>query len=329
MYSEIVKNLLVFTGELIKPTDIPRVAKDYYRGVLRFLLVLHHDFPEFLAENNYRFCCSIPMHCTQLRNLVISAYPSYFPELPDPFTAGLKVDRLEEIRKSPKIRGDIEAPLVTGGIKNVLDNLLLGSEINDADLATICDAAYQPRRLETGFGFAPVTVDTVLLHALALYIGISAIKMASPKGQTFNSSSSHARLLERLARKLRPEARYHFISAIVNQLRYPNSHTHYFSYALLHLFGAQGVQGTAQESEIAQQITRVLLERLLVHRPHPWGLIITLLETLKNSSYQFWNLPFVKATPEVRLSCSFGSWAPYVVPLLLRIWLLYVNSGLG
>jgi CCR4-NOT transcription complex subunit 1 len=52
--------------------------------------------------------------------------------------------------------------------------------------------------------------------------------------------------------------------------------------------------------EIQETITRVLLERLLVHRPHPWGLIITLLEILKNPTYTFWDLPFVKAAPEVR-----------------------------
>lgn len=32
------------------------------------------------------------------------------------------------------------------------------------------------------------------------------------------------------------EGRYLFLNAIANQLRYPNTHTHYFSFILLHLF---------------------------------------------------------------------------------------------
>jgi CCR4-NOT transcription complex subunit 1 len=33
---------------------------------------------------------------------------------------------------------------------------------------------------------------------------------------------------------------------------------------------------------VQEAITRVLLERLIVHRPHPWGLLITFIELIKN-----------------------------------------------
>ena len=66
-----------------------------------------------------------------------------------------------------------------------------------------------------------------------------------------------------------------FLNAIANQLRYPNNHTHYFSCVLLFLFETCG-------EVVQEQITRVLLERLIVHRPHPWGLLITFIELIKN-----------------------------------------------
>ena len=44
--------------------------------------------------------------------------------------------------------------------------------------------------------------------------------------------------------------RYLFLNAIANQLRYPNSHTHYFSCALLSLFAETNVEA------IQEQITR-------------------------------------------------------------------------
>src|SRR5205814_5517657 len=141
-----------------------------------------------------------------------------------------------------------------------------------------------PSKRETGVGFAPIHVDTELINAVVLYIGMNAIISVGHKGgPTFVTTSSQAQFFYKLVRNLQPEARYYFLSSMVNQLRYPNSHTHYFSYALLFLFGED--HNDQEESDIRQQITRVLLERLIVHRPHPWGLIITLLELLKNPKY--------------------------------------------
>jgi len=44
--------------------------------------------------------------------------------------------------------------------------------------------------------------------------------------------------------------RYLYLNAIANQLRYPNSHTHYFSCTLLYLFAE------ANSEAIQEQITR-------------------------------------------------------------------------
>lgn len=79
-----------------------------------------------------------------------------------------------------------------------------------------------------------------------------------------------------MSKELDMEGRYLLMSAIANHLRYPNAHTHYFSCVLLWLFGE------SREELIQEQITRVLLERLIVHRPHPWGLLITFIELIKN-----------------------------------------------
>ncbi|KAJ9354535.1 Ccr4-Not transcription complex subunit [Paecilomyces variotii] len=298
-YCEIMQALLSYIGEQLKPANVSYVAKDLYKGVLRILLILHHDFPEFVAENHFQFCNVIPAHCAQLRNLVLSAYPSSFHKLPDPFREGLKVERLEEIREAPKIAGDIVAPLQRAGIKNVVDSALQNNNASEASIQQICEAIYNPPSKGTGLFMIPINVDVVLVNALVLYIGQSAVSAAASKGNTraVFDSSPHSALLERLAKVLQPEARYYLLSAMANQLRYPNSHTYYFSFAILHLFGVDFSE--QQESDIRQQIIRVLLERLIVHRPHPWGLIITLQELLQNRSYTFFRLPFIQAAPEI------------------------------
>lgn len=88
-------------------------------------------------------------------------------------------------------------------------------------------------------------------------------------------------------------SRYLFLNAIANQLRYPNSHTHYFSCCLLYLFAE------ANSEAVQEQITRMLLERLIVNRPHPWGLLITFIELIKNPIYKFWTHEFVHCAHEI------------------------------
>merc|ERR1712193_18151 len=85
--------------------------------------------------------------------------------------------------------------------------------------------------------------------------------------------SSHMDIFQNLAVDMDTEGRYLFLNCIANQLRYPNSHTQYFSCTLLYLFAE------ANQESIQEQITRVLLERLIVNRPHPWGLLITFIES--------------------------------------------------
>lgn len=290
-FAKLMEAALSYICQFLKSTTITPLAMDLYRGILRIVLILHHDFPEFLAENHFRLCNSIPRYCTQLHNLVLSAYPSSFPELPDPFVTGLKVDRLEEMRRAPRIVGDYTGPLVQSNIKDVIDASLRSNEISGDNLTHLANAVY----VSTDRG---LTVDASLLHAVVLYIGQSAIATAGQKGgQPFTGDSPQASLMTKLTKELHPEARYYFLSAMAHQLRYPNSHTHYFSYALLHLFGTD--LADQQESDVRQQITRVLLERLHVIKPHPWGLVITTLELIKNSDYNFFLLPFIKASPLV------------------------------
>jgi hypothetical protein len=94
-----------------------------YKGTLRVLLVLLHDFPEFLCDYHFSFCDVIPPSCIQLRNLILSAFPRNM-RLPDPFTPNLKVDLLPEISQSPRVLSDYASALVANNLKNDIDNYL-------------------------------------------------------------------------------------------------------------------------------------------------------------------------------------------------------------
>lgn len=48
-------------------------------------------------------------------------------------------------------------------------------------------------------------------------------------------------------------------------------------------------------------MTKILLERFIVHRPHPWGALVTFIELLRNPKYDFWSKEFIRIAPEVTL----------------------------
>ena len=291
MYANLMESMLGFVSQLLRPAVLGGVSKELYRGVLRNLLILYHDFPEFLADNHFRLCNVIPPHCTQLRNLVLSAFPSSILELPDPFSDGLKVDRLEDIKRSPNVDADISEQLRKASVRDVLDNTLRNKNVSDDNVQHLIEAL----ELASRDGINPT-----LLHALVLYVGQNAVSTVSNSlgpGASFSTDGPDAVLLCKLAKVLSPTSRYHLLGAMVNQLRYPNNHTWFFSSTILHLFGSN--QASPQDPEVRQQVTRILLERLIVHRPHPWGLIIVLLELMKNQIYLFWDQPSVKTNGEV------------------------------
>ena len=136
----------------------------------------------------------------------------------------------------------------------------------------------------------------VLMNCLVLYTGMSALSSDRSQGDSSAQQqqlSNAMDIFKKLANDLDTEGRYLFLNGIANQLRYPNSHTHYFSTLLLTLFAE------AENRVLQEQITRVVLERLIVQKPHPWGLFKTFIELITNQKYRFWDLGITASAPEI------------------------------
>lgn len=129
------------------------------------------------------------------------------------------------------------------------------------------------------------------------------------------SSSPATDVINFLLGEAGAEARYALLNALVNHLRYPSAHTLFFSTLLLRgvfMGGAStGAAGTGAASAsasalpggvtevIREQLTRVMLERVIVHRPHPWGLLVTFIALIRSPAYAFWGHAFTRLSPEV------------------------------
>ncbi|CAM9654454.1 unnamed protein product, partial [Ectocarpus sp. 4 AP-2014] len=116
-------DLLIFMEPHLRRPTLLESVRLLYQGMLRTLLVLLHDFPEFLSDYHLSFCDVIPAACIQLRNLILAAFPRSM-RLPDPFTPNLKVDLLPEIALPPRILSNYVAALSHNNIKQDLDKFL-------------------------------------------------------------------------------------------------------------------------------------------------------------------------------------------------------------
>ncbi|XP_022979316.1 CCR4-NOT transcription complex subunit 1-like [Cucurbita maxima] len=299
-----IQRLLVDVFQFMEPflrnAELGPPVYFLYKGTLRVLLVLLHDFPEFLCDYHFTFCDVIPPSCIQMRNIILSAFPRNM-RLPDPSTPNLKIDLLAEINQSPRILSEVDGALKSKQMKSDVDEYLKTRQQGSSFLADLKQKLLLPPIEAASAG---TRYNVPLINSLVLYVGMQAIQQLqarSPHAQSTANTVTLAVFLvgaaldifQTLIVELDTEGRYLFLNAVANQLRYPNTHTHYFSFVLLYLF-AESTQEIIQE-----QITRVLLERLIVNRPHPWGLLITFIELIKNPRYNFWNRSFIRCAPDI------------------------------
>jgi CCR4-NOT transcription complex subunit 1 len=254
-------DLFKFLSPLIGNAKMRDTSRLLYRGTLRILLVLLHDYPEFLSSYHFSLCDVIPPSCIQLRNLVLTAFPRNM-QLPDPFTPDLKVDLLPETKQHPRILSDYVMGLMGGNFKDDIDSYLKtrGPVSFLLDLRSkLLLPAYQLTEYST------CRYDMNMINALVLYVGVQAIadcQNEPQQGFTPITHSPQMDIFQQLLVDLDTEGRYLFLTAVANQLRYPNSHTHYFSCVLLYLFSE------ATQDVIKEQITRCELSSFFIPHPH-------------------------------------------------------------
>lgn len=270
-----------FTPFLINSNEMKDSLNTLYNGTLKLFLVLLHDFPEFLSEHYLGLIDAIPSTCIQLRNLILCAYPTM--RMPDPFDPSLKIESLPEINQSPIILSDYVACLNANNFKQDLDNFLKNRKPVSflAELNKKIVYSNQSDIIAAGTKY-----NVPLINSLVLYVGIQDILHSNQtkinKINDIGAVPSASKDIYQYLIGSDAEGAYYFLSAFANQLRYPNSHTYYFINTLLNLFA------DAENETIKEQITRVLLERIVVNRPHPWGLLYTLSKLTKEKKYGFW-----------------------------------------
>ncbi|KAG6976448.1 hypothetical protein JG688_00001370 [Phytophthora aleatoria] len=315
----LLMNLLVFMEPFLRHANstvpLPDSIAALYKGVVRIILVLLHDYPDFLSDFYTSFCDVLPAACVQLRNVILSAF-SRTMRLPDPLTLGLQVAQLPEVSVAPRLMPAWGAALTHNGIKEYVDEFLHAT----ANRASVFPADFISKLMRPTVQLErdPTSCKYALpaLNALVLYLGKEGIAdMANggsaptsgpptPSGTDGKAGAASTTskfeqtaamdVFRYLADELDTEGRYWYFSSLANHLRYPNSHTHYFSCVILYLFSY------SNNKMVKEQITRVLIERLIANRPHPWGLLVTFIELIRNKSYKFWEQDYLECSSEIK-----------------------------
>ncbi|TMW60361.1 hypothetical protein Poli38472_000403 [Pythium oligandrum] len=312
----LLMNLFVFLEPFLRHANTHQLSPSIaglYKGAVRIVLVLLHDYPEFLSDFYTSFCDVLPAACVQLRNVILSAF-SRSMRLPDPLTLGLQVSQLPEVSVSPRLMPAWGSALAHNGIKEYVDEFLRATSNRAAVFpADLISKLLRPQnQLERDPTACKYSIPA--LNALVLYLGKEAIvEMANSAAATVTATtpasaandgkhgttvkfeqSASMDVFRFLADELDAEGRYWYFSSLANHLRYPNAHTHYFSCVILYLFSY------SNNKMVKEQITRVLIERLIANRPHPWGLLVTFIELIRNKSYKFWEQEYLECSSEIK-----------------------------
>lgn len=204
-FYKLLISLFKFLSPFLKSTRLRGSSRDLYRGCLRLLLVLLHDFPEFLSEYYFTLCDAVPSGCIQLRNIILSAFPSTIT-LPDPYLLNGAYDSVPEMGPIPPILSDFTAGLKSGDLRVYLDQYLLG-RASSTYLPTLKDRLRAPTSDDVS-----ETYDVPFLNALVMYVGVSSVAQAKAKSGSslFNASDPGVVALRYLAKNLDSEGVLNF-----------------------------------------------------------------------------------------------------------------------
>ncbi|WFD05251.1 CCR4-NOT core subunit cdc39 [Malassezia vespertilionis] len=255
--------LLRFLAPFLRASGLHDTTRLLYNATLRILLVLLHDYPDYLVEHHQSLCDMIPPTCIQMRNLVLCAYPPTL-HLPDPFAAGLRLVEMPEAQDDASQVYDMRAVLATLPTLPALLDVLVKQRGRADVLANLRESIAAPEG----------RYNEPAINAAVLFLGQSALQEKNLLGGDAKQDPCVEALLF-LLHEVEPEGRYLLLNAAANQLRFPSRQTAYFSALVLHLYAH------IADEQVREQIVRVLLERLIVHRPHPWGLLHTFAHLLQ------------------------------------------------
>lgn len=288
-------DLLKFLDKYTDKNEVSNAISVVYKGALRVFLGISNDIPEFLIENHLELMNNLPPTYFQLKNVILSAIPKKMM-LPNPYDPALSLEEIAACKEPPKVFYD---PISDSSIlKKPVDNYLRIP--SNSLLKTIINQTYRNEfELKNGIGYDYLSVNINVVRAIVVHVGIEVgfeyQRMSS--SAVFNTKSAYYTLLFNMIHEGAVELQYQIIQVMVEQLRYPNVHTYWFIFALRNMFVSE--EWGEQLLGVQEIILRNLLERIIVNKPHAWGVSVVFTQLITSKEINLLELPFVKNLPEI------------------------------
>eukprot|EP00300_Choanocystis_sp_HF-7_P031014 c40071_g1_i1.p1 GENE.c40071_g1_i1~~c40071_g1_i1.p1 ORF type:complete len:399 (+),score=12.31 c40071_g1_i1:162-1199(+) len=305
-----------FLEDTSKPFS--RSMRLMFKGLLRVMLVISHDFSDYLSGNYWILASMIPLNCVQLRNMVLAAFPKSV-QLPDPYAITTKMESAPDVQVPPNISNVelIQSRINEMNVRSELVQLLDPAGGNQQQKGTLIKSLIAKVFTVNGNGIQSAN-SRVGIQSVLIFIATKSLENAQtqssrdpvsrdiPAAVTAASSPSVKDLMQIIMTDITGYNLENFLNCIVDNLRYPSSYTHFYSVILLNLFK------NTQSNLVKEQITRILVERVIAQRPNPWGSSVTFVELVRNPQYSFWQNSFTRSNQDVsslfeRIAASFGN----------------------
>lgn len=200
-FHQALLSLFHFLSPFLRTGELQHVTRDIYQGATRVLIVLLHDFPDFLSEYYFSICDAIPPRCIQLRNLVLSAFPATIT-LPDPYMRSIRLDVIPEMGPIPPTRFDITSGLKSNDLGSILEALIF-----NRGPPSFLQSLKDRLRLSDAKELALGSYNLSAINAVVVYVGMSSVAQAKARSgsHTFSPTDPGVGILSYLANQLDPE----------------------------------------------------------------------------------------------------------------------------
>lgn len=240
-------------------------SKIFLDHVYKFIFLLCKSFPDFISSYYFLILQSLPSGSSfiQLKNLILSCCPSDI-ELPNALTEEIK--EIFSGNRLTTILFNKDSLFAEPAWKKYIDTFV---ENKNEQIVDELIKKLNGSKKEKNNRFS-------IINSIVVYWSQSVLKTIYERKS--NSNCYILDFYKKMMLNFDSENRDHLINSILNELRYPSIQTNYFAYVII--FICLDIQNEV----IEEHIIKNLLERL-VFKPHPWGLLLTFVNLMKNTKF--------------------------------------------
>ena len=259
-YSVLLVDFAVIISR-INNVSSPEIFNQCYRSFLRFLLILVHDFRDFIFSISPMLLSSIPFQFTQIRNIILSITPTS--------------NDVQSLYTNDEISKFLPSNFV-----NMVSQLISNNSFDENILKTLI---YKMDSSQEN------SISLIRYFVNVITSSISSLKLSDSVEETLPFL-----IITKCFKITSPEMATTIINLLIDRLRYDCRETNSFVRFIISLFKYD----LNQTNSICyyELIARLIFERASTPAPHPYGIISIIKKMLTDNDKQnnIWSIPLVK-----------------------------------